>query len=161
MRRSRRDSGGILLEALLAALLVAAGAALWVAWKRGTFSVGKAGALSQGSKGLERAGGAETLQDSAWLQRQVRELLSRNGLSESHVVRSYNRERIDGPERWVEDTLELRRSDRFESAAFLDGLERVLEKKRLAVLRDLREDGAWTLELGQGGRVFQRIVFLK
>lgn len=134
---------------------------MWVAWKRGTFSVGKVGALSQGFKGLERAKGAETLQDSAWLQRQVRELLSRSGLSESHVVKSYNRERVDGPERWVEDTLELRRPERFEAAAFLDRLEDVLEKRRLAVLRDLREDGAWTLELGQGGRVFQRIVFQK
>jgi hypothetical protein len=170
LRRSRRDSaaaaGGVLVELVLAVLLVAAGAALWVAWKRGAFSVGNLRkgplALAQRSEDQGRVKGATSpLDDAAWLQRQTRELLAKSGVADAHVLKTFNRERGDGKDVWLEDTLELKRPARFEAAAFLDGLERALEKRELSVVRDLREDGKWTLELGRGGRVFQRVVFLK
>lgn len=169
-RRSRRGSrGGLLVEAVLSLLLVAAGALLWVLWRRGAVTA----AFSRPAAGPGEAGkrlkgdGADTApaapaqdarETSAWTQSRVRDILAECGVRDKHVLKSYNRQRDEKGSAWLEDTMEIKAPTTFDGRGFLARLLVPLRTRGLRVMTDKRAAGAWRLEIGDGRRVFQRLI---
>jgi hypothetical protein len=157
--RDRR--GGFLSEALLAFLLVALGAAAWLAVSgRGGMPLGIPGRWFGGEKGPSSSTpSADPQKDSAWLHQQVRETLLRHGLGEAHVLKSYNRERRREGKKWVENVMEIKTHAGFDVSSFRRDVEKAIRDKKLAVVRESRERGRHVLEFGDSNRVFGRLVF--
>jgi hypothetical protein len=154
------------LDLFLILVLIAAGIAGWVAFKKGSLSgmwraLPMPGALAPAPEpaGQPAEPDIDVSDRSAWIQSRVRELLAKEGVKEKHMLRAYNAERQEGGIQWLEDTLEIRRPAKFDEKGFLEALAPVLAKKRLVVMDDKREGGKWTLSLGDRKRIYQRVIF--
>lgn len=158
--------GGVLLDLFIIACLLAGAAAAWMYWKRGGLKALRLPAALAPTAALSPRAEAPAEPDldisdrSAWLQARVRDLLARHGVGEKHVLKTYNAQRLEGGIQWLEDTLELRRPPRFDEGRFLAALGAALAERRLVLIKDSREGGRWSLDLGDRKRVYQRIVFI-
>lgn len=150
-----------MLDLFLIAALCAGGGALWVS--RGRWlpalksAVGGTGAAAPSSAGgpADRGLAARAAATQGW----VRGFLAESGVSDADVLKAFTAERREGDAVWVESTLEIRARKGFSTGRFLSRLAPRLHRERLAVLNDAPTTGRWLLELGEGQRVYQRLVF--
>ena len=159
MKAPRASRGGILLDLFLIAALCAGGIALWVSRARWAPSLKRAvpGATAPTVPGApERDWGARAAATQGW----VRAFLSDAGVGDADVLKAYNAERREGDSVWVGSTLEIRARRGFSSGRFLARLAPRLHHERLVVLNDAPTAGRWLLELGEGARIYQRLIFI-
>jgi hypothetical protein len=167
--------GGVLLDLFLILLILAllgGGVAAFFLWQRGgglskfvRRAVAAAPAVPAVSVPLPGTGGEapqtpdiDVSDRAAWIQGRFRDLLSKQGLAERHVIKAYNEQRQEGGIQWLEATLEARRPARFDDKKFLAALAPALAEKRLSVMEDARVEGRWTLAVGDRKRIYQRLV---
>lgn len=162
MKAARALRGGILLDMFLIAVLCAGGAALWVsrgrwvpALKSAVGATGAAAPSTAPAGSTDRDLAARAASTQSW----VRGFLAEAGVADADVLKAFTAERREGDVVWVESTLEIRSRKGFSSGRFLARLAPRLHRERLAVLNDAPAEGRWLLELGEGRRVYQRLVF--
>jgi hypothetical protein len=159
MKRPHAPRGGILLDLFLIGALCAGGGALWLS--RSRWAPTLRGALPGGAAATpatpapENDLGGRAAATQGW----VRVFLTEAGVGDADVLKAYNAERRAGDAVWVESTLEIRARRGFSSGRFLARLAPRLHRERLAVLADTPSEGRWLLELGEGRRVYQRLIF--
>ncbi|MBK9429606.1 MAG: hypothetical protein IPN65_03775 [Elusimicrobia bacterium] len=157
MKAPRASRGGILLDLFLIAALCAGGIALWVSRARWAPSLKRAvpGATAPTVPGApERDWGARAAATQGW----VRAFLSDAGVGDADVLKAYNAERREGDSVWVESTLEIRARRGFSSGRFLARPIPPPTDARLE--RRPPTAGRWLLELGEGARIYQRLIFI-
>lgn len=156
--------GGILWRLVVIIAFVGAGAFLWRLYGGRPLPGGLRlpslpSALGRFWPGRNPPPGKDARAADVWLQEHVRELLVGQGIQESGVLKNFNRERSGGGGRWLEGTLEVAPPASFDPDAFMARLEPVLREKNLSVLDEKRGEESWMLELGEGERVYQRLIF--
>jgi len=156
MRSRQRLSGGVLWDAFLILVLCGGAFVAWRTWDRWKGFVPKLSGVSK-EKPVERAE-VSLEKKSALAQTRVRQFLAEAGVSEKHILKSYNEARREGGFSWLESTLELSRPPRFQPGPFLKRLLVFLSKNDLVLMQDDAGPDAWTLALGDRDHVFQRLV---
>jgi hypothetical protein len=159
------DRGGFLLDLFLIVAILAAAAAGWVAWRRGSLrdllrtasAVLPAVPASPAAQPMAEPD-IDVSDRSAWIQGRVRDLLSKSGVKEKHVLRTFNAQRQEGGIQWLEDTLEVRRPAVFDERQFLLRLAPLLAEKKLSLMEDRREGSRRELAVGDRKRVYQRLI---
>lgn len=150
-----------MLDLFLIAALCAGGVALWVSrarWIPVLKSV-VGGSAAAAPPVPAKAAAGDLAARAAATQGWVRGFLSDAGVADADVLKAYTAERREGDAVWVESTLEIRARRGFSTGRFLARLAPRLHRERLAVLNDAPGAGRWLLELGEGQRVYQRLVF--
>lgn len=161
MTSARAPRGGILLDLFLIVALCSGGVALWVSrgrWVPALKSVaGRGGAAAPSAE--TGSGDRKLAARAAATQSWVRGFLADSGVDDADVLKAFTAERREGGAVWVESTLEIRARKGFSTGRFLVRLAPRLHRERLAVLNDAPTEGQWLLELGEGQRVYQRLIF--
>lgn len=156
----RGPRGGVLLDFFLIVVLCAGGAALWMTRARWWEQVSALGGRFRSSPPPSKDERVKDLSArSAAAQSRIRAFLVDAGVSDKDVLKTFNVQREEGGARWVEGTVEVRAGKGFHSGRFLKALLPSLQQEHLRVVTDEATEKRWLLELGEGERVFQRLVF--
>ncbi|MBK8871395.1 MAG: hypothetical protein KBD85_03330 [Elusimicrobia bacterium] len=158
MRRCQR--GGVVWDVFLIVVVCGVGFIAWTTRDRWGGPVGEAVRrwVPSGAS-VDVPMKADLKSVSALAQSRLREILADSGVKEKDITSSFNEERRDGGTVWLESTIELDRPKKFNEGFFLrrvliDGAE-----NGIALMKDYREKGAWTVEFGDRVRVYQRFRF--
>ena len=121
MRRRGGAFGGVLLDLfiifILTGVLIIGLIAGWLVWRKGggvlrnwNRVTDMVPAMLRGPRPEAPSSADLNISDrSAWIQGRTRDLLTRRGLGEKSIVKTYNVERREGGIVWLEDTLVVRR----------------------------------------------------
>lgn len=151
--------GGILLDLFLIGALLFAGFWLWsrlrgVAWlERLPAPVRRWVSPSPGGTAASRG-------RSVQLHNGLHDLLSRHGFGDREVLKSLSEERGEITNAFIEHTWELTPPATFRLEVFRRDLARWLKAEGFRVVRMEVNEHRWLWELGEGGRVYQRLVLV-
>jgi hypothetical protein len=159
MRRRRKSAGGILWDAFVILVLCVGAFFAWRNWDRwkGVLAKIPVSGVSTPPRAVEPVG-VRLDRQSALAQTRVRQFLADSGVSEKHILTSFNEQRSEAGVTWLEATMEIYRPKTFKSGAFLEGVLVFLSESGLSLMRDETGKGVWTLEFGDREHVFQRLV---
>lgn len=155
-----RQRGGVLWDVFLIALVCGAGFIAWTTRDRWGGPVRKTfQRWAPPESTAPRVPAADLKSVSASAQSRLQDILAATGVKEKDIARSFTEERRDDGAVWLESTLELDRPRKFNEGSFLrraliDGAE-----NGIALMKDYREKGVWTVEFGDRVRVYQRFRF--
>ncbi len=157
----RRQRGGVLWDIFLIVLVCAAGFAVWKTrgrWEKPLReTLGRWVPASAPAKGQTTAVDLKSVSASAHTR--LMDILANSGVKEKHVARTFTEERTQEGAVWLESTAEINRPKTFQEGSFLRLVLIDIAENKLALMKDEKENGAWTLEVGDRVRVYQRFRF--